>query len=68
MKCWKCGAENLDQIPICGRCGADLNVVPAQAVVEGDATGGIIPYKNPKMNAAMPSGRPMIGSPLRMPR
>jgi hypothetical protein len=68
MKCWKCGAENLDQIPICGRCGADLNVVPAQAVVEGDATGGIIPYKNPKALIAyylgILSGLPIIGLPL----
>jgi len=68
MNCWKCGAENPAQIPICGRCGADLNLVSAQAVVEGDVTGGIIPYKNPKALIAyylgILSGLPLIGLPL----
>jgi hypothetical protein len=68
MKCWKCGAENPDQISICSRCGNDLSVVPAQAVVEGDATGGIIPYKNPKALIAyylgIFSGLPLIGLPI----
>ena len=68
MKCWKCGAENPDQIQICSRCGTDLSVVPAQTVMEGDATGGIIPYKNPKALIAyylgILSGLPLIGLPL----
>ena len=46
MKCWKCGAENPDQMQICSQCGTDLGVVAAQAVEEGDGTGGLIPYKN----------------------
>ena len=68
MKCWKCGAENADQVPVCARCGNDLQVVPAQTVVEGDATGGVIPYKNPKALIAyylgILSGFPIIGLPL----
>jgi hypothetical protein len=68
MKCWKCGVENPDQILICSRCGTDLSVVLAQTVVEGDATGGIIPYKNPRALIAyylgILSGLPLIGLPL----
>lgn len=68
MKCWKCGEENPDLCPICRRCGADLNVVPAQVMAEGDATGGIIPYKNPNALIAyylgILSGLPIIGFPL----
>ena len=68
MKCWKCGAENPEQVPVCARCGNDLRLVPAQTVVEGDATGGVIPYKNPKALIAyylgILSGLPLIGLPL----
>ena len=68
MKCWKCGAENPDQVPMCSRCGADLQIVGAQPVMEGDATGGVIPYKNPKALIAyylgILSGLPIIGLPL----
>lgn len=68
MKCWKCGAENPDQVSICSRCGSDLHVVSAQPVMEGDATGGVIPYKNPKALIAyylgILSGLPLIGLPL----
>ena len=68
MNCWKCGAENPDQIQVCARCGSDLGVVAAQTVVEGDATGGIIPYKNPKALIAyylgILSGLPIIGLPF----
>jgi hypothetical protein len=68
MKCWKCGAENPDQLQTCARCGTDLGVVLAQTVVEGDATGGIIPYKNPKALIAyylgIFSGLPIIGLPI----
>jgi len=43
-------------------------VVPAQVVAEGDATGGIIPYKNPKALIAyylgIFSGLPIIGLPI----
>jgi hypothetical protein len=67
MKCWKCGAENPDQLQTCARCGTDL-VVLAQTVVEGDATGGVIPYKNPKALIAyylgIFSGLPIIGLPI----
>jgi hypothetical protein len=68
MKCWKCGAENPDQMQICSQCGTDLGVVAAQAVEEGDGTGGLIPYKNPKALIAyylgILSGLPLIGLPL----
>lgn len=68
MKCGKCGAENVDEARICARCGADIGVVPAEVVVEGDATGGIIPYKNPKALIAyylgILSGLPIIGLPV----
>ena len=68
MKCWNCGAENPDQAPVCVHCGNDLRVVPAQPVVEGDATGGVIPYKNPKALISyylgILSGLPIIGLPL----
>ena len=53
---------------MCFQCGADLQVVPAQTVMEGDATGGVIPYKNPKALIAyylgILSGLPIIGLPL----
>lgn len=68
MKCWKCGAANLPEAQACSACGEDLRVVPAQVVAEGDATGGIIPYKNPKALIAyylgIFSGLPIIGLPI----
>jgi hypothetical protein len=68
MKCWKCGAENPDQMQTCARCGSDLGVVAAQPVEEGDGTGGLIPYKNPKALIAyylgILSGLPLIGLPF----
>ena len=68
MKCWQCGFENPDDVAICKGCAADLSVIPAQLVVEGDATGGIIPYKNPKALIAyylgIFSGLPIIGLPI----
>jgi len=45
-----------------------LQIVGAQPVMEGDATGGVIPYKNPKALIAyylgILSGLPIIGLPL----
>lgn len=58
MKCSACQAEIPDYSPVCPKCGENPQVNPYQApgVVqaaaanssEGDATGGMIPYKNPK--------------------
>jgi hypothetical protein len=51
----------------CARCGADIRVAlpPAE---EGDSTGGLIPYKNPKALIAyylgILSGLPFIGLPI----
>jgi hypothetical protein len=58
--CSHCSIENQDQAPICTSCGA--------AFVQGDSTGGIIPYKNPNALLAyylgILSGLPLIGLPL----
>jgi hypothetical protein len=58
--CSHCGIENLDQAQACTTCGA--------AFPQGDATGGIIPYKNPNALLAyylgILSGLPFIGLPL----
>lgn len=58
MKCSACQAEIPDYSPVCPKCGENPQANPYQApgVVqaaaananEGDATGGMIPYKNPK--------------------
>lgn len=68
MKCWKCGAENTDGLPRCAVCGAELQAVMATVVEEGDSTGGVIPYKNPKALLAyylgILSGLPLIGLPI----
>lgn len=76
MKCFACRAENQDYSAVCSQCGADLRSNPYEAPVtsrtrlandpnEGDATGGIIPYKNPKALIAyylgIFSGFPVIG-------
>ena len=56
--------------PYAGSVGANTPVgnVPTSAINEGDATGGIIPYKNPKALIAyylgIFSGLPIIGLPL----
>lgn len=82
MLCSKCGAESGSETRFCGQCGTEMmqnpysipvnsgNPVKAAAVStnEGDATGGIIPYKNPKALIAyylgIFSGFPLIGFPL----
>lgn len=62
VACPKCGSQNPENQATCGSCGTDLT---AQ---QGDATGGIIPYKNPKALIAyylgIVSGLPMIGLPI----
>jgi hypothetical protein len=61
-------ADTPDQVKVCLACGGDLRVVLAQSVVEGDVTGGVIPYKNPHALIAyylgILSGLPIIGLPL----
>ena len=60
--CPKCGTQNADGKMNCASCGADL------PPPEGDATGGVIPYKNPKALIAyylgIISGVPLIGFPV----
>ena len=59
MKCFACRAEIQNSSTVCPLCGADLRANPYESPKsertrpaghpsEGDATGGIIPYKNPK--------------------
>ena len=56
MKCSACQAEIKDFSTVCPKCGGDPNANPYQAPAvaksapstETDATGGMIPYKNPK--------------------
>ena len=62
MKCWVCHAEVSDSESLCPECGAAVqepreksNTTPAVFVPkpqpkasQGDATGGVIPYKNRK--------------------
>lgn len=43
--CPVCGEMILDSARKCRFCGEDFAPAPSQA--EGDATGGVIPYKNP---------------------
>jgi hypothetical protein len=65
--CPYCSAENADGTLVCGSCGKELPVA-AIPVAEGDATGGVIPYKNPKALIAyylgILSGLPLIGLPF----
>jgi uncharacterized membrane protein len=53
--CGKCGAQMADHLSTCWQCGAPLNLYAvqgsgarpfAQGHATGDATGGLIPYKN----------------------
>ncbi len=51
MYCQNCGspsAEGATQCAICGGALASQPLVEASLVREPDATGGLIPYKNPK--------------------
>lgn len=45
MRCPSCDEENESHEDYCGHCGHDLASEPEP---EGDSTGGLIPYKNPK--------------------
>lgn len=82
MKCFACRAEIQDSSTVCPLCGADPRpnpyesprserTRPAGHASEGDATGGIIPYKNPKALIAyylgIFSGFPVIGFFLAVP-
>ncbi|HRA88980.1 MAG TPA: hypothetical protein PK992_12940 [Planctomycetaceae bacterium] len=82
MKCSSCQAEFQAGSPFCGKCGAELGSNPYQSPTarparpvsdpnEGDATGGIIPYKNPKALIAyylgIFSGFPIVGFFLAVP-
>jgi hypothetical protein len=79
MKCPSCSADNPDDAVVCQECGESLQHNPFSASPpqrtfqgtgssEGDATGGIIPYKNPSALIAyylgIASGLPLIGFPL----
>ena len=82
MKCSACKAEIPNYSTVCPKCGGDSQANPYQAPTaataakapdnkEGDATGGIIPYKNPKALIAyylgIFSGFPIIGFFLAIP-
>ena len=82
MKCFACRAEIQDDSIVCPKCGEDPRANPFEAPTtgrtrpvinpsEGDATGGIIPYKNPKALIAyylgIFSGLPVIGFFLAVP-
>jgi hypothetical protein len=72
--CPQCGANAADHVMHCPVCGSGFfaeAVNPAAAIRSepaGDATGGIIPYKNPAALFAyylgIASGLPLIGLPL----
>ncbi len=50
MKCQRCSFENENGLSICSNCGSNLvnqPELPQEVVEQGDATGGVIPYKNP---------------------
>jgi hypothetical protein len=68
MKCSNCGEELRANAKSCSRCGAAIEIITAEFIPEGDATGGIIPYKNPKALIAyylgIASGLPLIGLPF----
>ena len=82
MKCFACQAEIQDYSRTCPKCGQNPQANPYEAPTagqirpagkpeEGDATGGIIPYKNPKALIAyylgIFSGFPVIGFFLAVP-
>lgn len=71
MYCHNCGAsvaEGATQCDVCGRLLVAGPPVEAVLVREPDATGGLIPYKNPKALAAYYLGIlsmfPLVGLPL----
>lgn len=82
MKCFACREEIQDDSTVCPICGEDPRANPYEAPTtgrtklavdpnQGDATGGIIPYKNPKALIAyylgIFSGFPVIGFFLGIP-
>ena len=64
--CPKCGTQNPDHATACFECGGALLDTPFAE--QGDATGGVIPYKNPQALIAyylgIASGIPIIGLPF----
>ncbi len=78
MRCDRCGTDNAFDLRICTGCGAVLDEGPAPGSapggsapgtqVQGDSTGGIIPYKNPPALIAYYLGLfsllPVLGLPL----
>ncbi len=85
MKCSVCQTEIPNYSTVCPKCGDNLQANPYRAPTtstaatavraqdnnEGDATGGIIPYKNPKALIAyylgILSGLPIVGFFLAVP-
>lgn len=79
-QCPNCQQFNDDTANVCIRCGTSLAAnpyasgmspagqVPNAPSFEGDSTGGVIPYKNPKALLAyylgILSGLPLIGLPI----
>ena len=68
MQCPSCGQENKPEASACAACGHPFQPMGPTKEMEGDATGGIIPYKNPKALIAyylgIGSGLPLIGLPI----
>jgi hypothetical protein len=64
--CPKCGGQNPDHAANCVSCTAPFTDSPFGE--KGDATGGVIPYKNPQALIAyylgIVSGLPIIGLPF----
>lgn len=56
MYCQQCGFLNRSDAKFCGQCGQTMEMLPQPppmpAEQAGDATGGLIPYKNPEALAA----------------
>lgn len=82
MKCSACQTDVQEGAPFCSKCGADLQSNPYATPTarqnrptanpnDVDATGGIIPYKNPKALIAyylgIFSGFPIVGFFLAVP-
>lgn len=79
-QCPQCNLDYMDGASFCQGCGASLvnnpyaggiaqpNYPMMQSPSEGDATGGVIPYKNPKALISyylgIFSGLPLIGLPI----
>ena len=66
--CPECKNENVDTAKFCSGCGFNLGKNRRRRKETGDATGGMIPYKNPKALVSYYLGifsiLPFIGIPL----